>query len=230
VKIKKHLKEKIAARKNFITKVPHDGLEPPAPALDKPADEAGEKATPCTALTTPTLPRMPQKSISSTALVPQEESPVEVIVNSRKKFAGKHLPIVSCTGCLRAQNCPQYKPGYQCAYVEQMMKKIGDIEEVPEYMKLVIEASMSRLQQALIFEQLNGGNMEESVSLELESVFSKLERIYRLYKDLDPGKSKQGIGLIEKLFGALMPIKQVEHAEPETVKQADTKEGNNETV
>lgn len=125
----------------------------------------------------------------------------------RKKFVGKHLPTVHCNVCKHTQVCPHYRPGYECAYVSQMLKRIESIEDVPDFMRMIAEAEMARVQQALIFDQLSGGDLSEETQLALDSVFAKLDRIYSLYHETHGSKPDAGLGLIKRLFGDLLPSK-----------------------
>lgn len=199
-KRRKMQKQAIAAANNpdkdFINESPHDGNL----AQAKEREDQPRRNVPCTALTTP-IPTDLTQNEGSTDLVPTDESPAQVVKKRRMKFNGNHLPVVHCNTCQFTQTCPQYKPGYQCAFIHSMMKKIESAEDIPEFMQLIVEADMGRLQQALVFEQLNGGGSSEEVTLLMDSVFNKLQRMH----DLKSGKPPESEGgLLAKLFGSML--------------------------
>jgi len=191
----------------FIQKGTHDGIL----AVDNVAKVAPKVVAPCTALTTTTPAETPVKRGEGKVAV-DVDSPAEILRKKRMKFVGSHLPIVHCNVCRFTTTCEHYKAGYQCAYASSIIKSIKDVNDVPDFMKMLAEAELTRAQQAMIFEQLNGGQLDELASLSMDSAFNKLERLYTLSKEHHLQQDSKG--LIEKLFGSIVLIKAID---PKTI-------------
>jgi len=210
----------VADKQNaYINSDVHDGNL----AQDTSQKQEGAEEEPCTTLPSAEGLENPETALVATSqeLTPTQESAVQIIRDKRKKFSGKHLPIVHCNSCRFTQTCPMHKPGYECGYVNSMIKQIEGVEDIPEFMKLLVEAEMGRAQQALIFEQLAGGDLTESVQIALDGVFSKMQTLYTLNQDAPADTGDRG--LIRQLFGDLIEKAQpVSTIDTEDVSDAET--------
>lgn len=85
-------------------------------------------------------------------------------IRKPKKIYSSKLPQVSCDACNMAQGCPDYKPGYVCAY-NKMFKKFDtrNMQDLTDAMHSIVSFNLERLQRMMLMEQLNGGIVDSAV-------------------------------------------------------------------
>lgn len=183
----------------------HEGLSAPEPPDVDPAKVAYEGGEPCTPYPTLTPTIRGENEDTNLPMVPDGVSLPEIVKRRRKKLTGRHLPMVHCDSCRFTQQCPLYKPGYECGYLGAILKSIESTELDPlEFMRSLAETRLTRAQQGLIFEQLSGGTLTPEVSAELEAAAGMLERMDKMERrhrgEPDPDEDGGG-SLLQMLFG-----------------------------
>ena len=105
-------------------------------------------------------------------------------VRKPKSVYSNKLPQVSCDVCAMAQGCPDYKPGYICAY-NKMFKKFDtrNLDDLKDAMHSIVSSNLERLQRMMLMEQLNGGIADATVDRLMDTNMKYLQ----MMKELDSG-------------------------------------------
>lgn len=104
-------------------------------------------------------------------------------VSRPKKLYSEKYPKLACDRCINAQTCPEYKPGYVCAYNE-MFKRYNtrDMADIIQSMQGIADLSMQRLQRAMMTEVLNGGVPTAEVSQIMNQTMALMTQLQRMYE------------------------------------------------
>lgn len=86
-------------------------------------------------------------------------------VRKPKNIYSELYPKLACDTCYKAGDCPQYKPGYVCAY-HKLFKRFDsrNIADVFDAMSSMINMNLERLQFARMMEIMDGGMITPEVS------------------------------------------------------------------
>lgn len=78
-------------------------------------------------------------------------------VRKPKKVYSKKYPKFACDTCYAASKCPEYKPGYVCAY-QKMFTRFDsrNMTDIIESLQGMVDHNMARMQRAMVMEVLNG--------------------------------------------------------------------------
>jgi len=139
---------------------------------------------------------------------------------SKKVYSDKY-PKFACDTCLAANNCPEYKAGYVCAY-NKMFKRFDtrDMNDLIDIMYGMVEHNVGRMQMAMLQETLTGNvgdprvtnfinqninlvNTLISLRERQNSLTVKQTRTYSdgTYQEVTQVTNPQSGGILEKLFG-----------------------------
>ena len=79
-------------------------------------------------------------------------------VKKPKNVYSDKYPKLVCNTCYASQNCPEFKPGYVCAY-NKMFKRFDcrNTEDILDAMSSMVNLNMERMQRVAIYEMLDGG-------------------------------------------------------------------------
>lgn len=100
-----------------------------------------------------------------------------------KKLYSEKYPKLACDVCVNAQRCPQYKPGYVCAFNKMFNRyNTRDMGDVIQAMQGIVDFSMQRLQRAMMTETLNGGIPDPAVSQMMNQSMGLLGQLQRMYE------------------------------------------------
>lgn len=82
-----------------------------------------------------------------------------------KKLYADNMPKMSCNTCYKAQDCPDYKEGYVCAY-NKMFKRFNtrNASDIMDALHGMVELNLERLQRMAFFEIMDGGMADPNVS------------------------------------------------------------------
>lgn len=144
-------------------------------------------------------------------------------VRKPKNIYSEKFPKLICDTCYAAQNCPEYKAGYVCAY-EKMFKRFDtrDIRDIFDAMTSMVNLNLSRMQRVAIFEMLDGGMPDGNLTALIDQNMRLLATIQKMYMHAPEVLRKtqvvradgtqettveysnpRGGGILEKLFGGM---------------------------
>jgi hypothetical protein len=100
------------------------------------------------------------------------------LVRNRKKVYSDLMPKLSCDTCIKAGGCPDYQPGFVCAY-NSLFKRFDTRNKADVYdaITTMVEANLERLQRQMIFEMLDGGVADPTVTAMIEQNIKLLTMI-----------------------------------------------------
>ena len=86
-------------------------------------------------------------------------------VRKRKNLYSEKYPKMSCNTCYAAQSCPEFKEGYVCAF-NKMFKRFDsrNADDVLDAMSSMVNLNMERMQRVAIFEMLDGGSPDSTLT------------------------------------------------------------------
>ena len=144
-------------------------------------------------------------------------------VRKPKKVYSQKYPKFACDTCYAAQKCPEYKPGYVCAY-HKMFNRFDtrDMADIIQSMQGMVEHNMTRMQRAMVMEVLNG-TVDPQVTAFIDQNMRLMSMLKQMYEFGSPEvlrqtrvvradgsreettqiTNPQSGGILEKLFGSL---------------------------
>lgn len=135
----------------------------------------------------PEVTDLDKEIFSKTDIVPTFDSKGrfvkgQIAVRKPKQVYSSKYPKVSCDTCYAAQKCPEYKPGYVCAF-SKMFKRFetrnqGDIILA---MQGMADFNLERMQRAMILENITG-NFDPNVTNFINQNMGILRGLNELYK------------------------------------------------
>ncbi len=115
------------------------------------------------------------------------------------------LNVRSCDGCFLARKCPEFKPGYQCAY--EIPVRVRTKEQYLALLDNLIAMQTERVLFMRVVEGTEGGYADPNLSQEMD----RLARLIKLKSDIEEAsfsfsmkvqaKDSSQVGLIGRLFG-----------------------------
>lgn len=102
-------------------------------------------------------------------------------VRKPKNIYSKKYPKLNCDTCYKSGDCPEYKPGYVCAF-DKMFKRFDtrNAEDVMDAMSSMINHNLERLQRAMMFEIMDGGMATPEVTGLIDQNAKLLEKLQQL--------------------------------------------------
>lgn len=144
-------------------------------------------------------------------------------VRKPKKVYSQKYPKFACDTCYAAQKCPEFKPGYVCAY-HKMFNRFDtrDMADIIQAMQGMVEHNLTRMQRAMVMEVLNG-TVDPQVTAFIDQNTRLLSHLKQMYEfgssevlkqtrviradgtreETTQITNPQGGGILEKLFGNL---------------------------
>ena len=144
-------------------------------------------------------------------------------VRKPKKVYSQKYPKFACDTCYAAQKCPEFKPGYVCAY-HKMFNRFDtrDMGDIIQALQGMVEHNMTRMQRAMVMEVLNG-TVDPQVTAFIDQNMRLMNMLKQMYEFGSPEvlrqtrivradgtkeettqiTNPQGGGILEKLFGNL---------------------------
>lgn len=86
-------------------------------------------------------------------------------VKKPKNIYSEKYPKLVCNTCHASQNCPEFKEGYVCAF-NKMFKRFDcrNTDDILEAMQGMVNLNMERMQRTAIFEMLDGGVADSTLT------------------------------------------------------------------
>ena len=102
-------------------------------------------------------------------------------VRKPKNIYSKKYPKLNCDTCYKSGDCPEYKPGYVCAF-DKMFKRFDtrNAEDVMDAMSSMINHNLERLQRAMMFEIMDGGMATPEVTGLIDQNAKLLEKLQQI--------------------------------------------------
>lgn len=144
-------------------------------------------------------------------------------VRKPKKVYSKKYPKFACDTCYAAQKCPEFKPGYVCAY-HKMFNRFDtrDMGDIITAMQGMADHNLARMQRAMVMEVLNG-TVDPQVTAFIDQNMRLMAMLKQMYEFGSPEvlrqtrvvradgtqeettqvTNPQSGGILEKLFGNL---------------------------
>lgn len=115
----------------------------------------------------------------SKALQKQENDAESLKMKAMRRFYNKAMPTLQCATCAFATQCPQFKSGYECAYLPFFKSHtIRNTEDLLTHAKDILEANMQRAHVAMTMETLSGAAPSPELSESLMMLFSQLMSLH----------------------------------------------------
>jgi hypothetical protein len=126
-------------------------------------------------------------------------------IGAMRKFYSRQTPVLQCSSCSLAQSCPQFKAGYECAFLPLLNShKVETVDDLLNYMKNLIEANMRRSHLAMIMETLSGAQPSIELGESLNLAFQQLSALHdKLSDSTEIELETNDSSIISRLFGGL---------------------------
>jgi len=130
---------------------------------------------------------------------------------------------INCDSCYMAEKCPLYKPHNECG-IDWKTKKPATTEG---YYDFLIEIQQERIQRAAVFEKVDGGVPDISLSAEMDRLAGLVDGKVNINRERfslsmeASGPALGGGGILSKLFGAKQPEAIPETASPRVAEVID---------
>ena len=123
------------------------------------------------------------------------------------KIFNRAMPVLQCSNCAFATSCPQYKAGFECAYLPMLNSHTIESEtDLMNAMKNLCEASLSRVHRQAMMETLTGGMPSLETSEAFNIAFMQLNQLHTKMVEGDTAEvsidTEDGT-IIGRLFGGL---------------------------
>ena len=144
-----------------------------------------------------------------------------------KKLYGENMPKMSCNSCYKAQDCPDYKEGYVCAY-NKMFKRFNtrNASDIMDALHGMVELNLERLQRMAFFEIMDGGMADPNVSALIDQNTKLLNMLQqmnagakivaqkrtvvdengRVEETMTVSSNPQEGGILTKIFGSMQNV------------------------
>ena len=102
-------------------------------------------------------------------------------VRKPKNIYSQKYPKLNCDTCYKSGDCPEYMPGYVCAF-DKMFKRFDtrNAEDVIDAMCSMVNHNLERLQRAMMFEIMDGGMATPEVTALIDQNAKLLEKLQQI--------------------------------------------------
>lgn len=102
-------------------------------------------------------------------------------VKKPKDIYSKKYPKLNCDTCYKSGDCPEYKAGFICAY-DKMLNRFDtrNYDDIVDAMTSIVNANLSRMQKAMLFETMDGGMPTAEVTGLIDQNMRLLEKMKAL--------------------------------------------------
>jgi hypothetical protein len=99
-------------------------------------------------------------------------------VRKQKNVYSSKMPFLNCNVCYKAGDCPEYKPGYVCAYKKVFSQfDTRNMEDIIDAMQSMANTNLTRMQRAMMFEVMDGGMATPEVTMLIDQNMRLLQQI-----------------------------------------------------
>lgn len=191
------VKEEAKERDNYIEEEEFEELEVSEDEYVQLVEQTGLKLLP--EQSAPEIDELDKEIFDQTGFAVVRDSKGKFVkgqklIKKPKNVYSDKYPKLACNTCYAAQTCPQFKEGYVCAF-NKMFKRFDcrKSEDILEAMQGMVNLNMERMQRTAIFEMLDGGMPDSTLT-----------------------------GMIDQNMRLLMNMKQVYESNQEVVRQVRT--------
>jgi hypothetical protein len=127
-------------------------------------------------------------------------------VRAMRQFYNKQMPVLQCNNCQFSNVCPQFKAGYECAFLPFLnSQRINTERDLLDAMKTVTGANMRRAHVMTLMETLSGAAPSLETSEALNLTFMQLAKLHEVMgeQDEDTLEIDADDSIIGRLFGGL---------------------------
>lgn len=128
-------------------------------------------------------------------------------IRAMRRFYNRQMPALACNSCAFSNNCPQYKAGYECAFLPYLnAHKVETEKDLLEYMKELVGSNMRRSHLATLQETLAGGKISFETSEALNLAFMQLSNLHKMMNEANQGNisiTSDDQSVITRVFGSL---------------------------
>jgi hypothetical protein len=115
------------------------------------------------------------------------------------------MPVLNCSTCAFASTCPQFKAGYECAYLPFLnAHKIETERDLLEAAKELCSANMHRMHLASLMETLSGGMPSVETTEAMNMVFMQLAKLKEMTDQANEASlsiETEDEGIVSRIFG-----------------------------
>lgn len=125
-------------------------------------------------------------------------------IRAMRKLYNTQMPVLQCSTCSFSAACPQFKAGYECAFLPYLnAHKVTKESDLLFYMKELVAAGMRRFQMVTIGETLSGAPPSPENSEQANLLFFQMQKLHDVmtkHKDVEV-EVEGDQSIIGKLFG-----------------------------
>lgn len=106
-----------------------------------------------------------------------------------------NLPRLACSTCSIAEDCPEFRDGYVCAF-DDMFKQLStrSVENIMPIMQKLVDTNVQRTMQAVLQERLvAGGQLDSRVSAQLNQSLTQLQKLLDMQRATDPNQIRLSV-------------------------------------
>lgn len=165
-------------------------------------------------------------------------------VRKPKNIYSEKFPKLACNTCYKAGDCPEFQPDSVCAY-DKIFKKfdVRNSEDIMDAMSSMVNLNLGRLQRQTMFETMDGGMADGTVTAMIDQNMNLLMKMKQLQdqprvvatqhrtlhadgrqEETTVISNPRGEGILSRIFGNATPENDREMDEREDVIDADAKE------
>jgi hypothetical protein len=131
-------------------------------------------------------------------------------MRAMRRFYNKQMPVLQCSTCAFSTQCPQFRAGYECAFLPFLNShRIETTEDLVSYMKELLGATMRRAHLSMLMETLSGAPPSMELSEALNLAFMQLKGLYEtmtLRQTASVEIETKDSTIIGRLFGGLSSL------------------------
>lgn len=139
---------------------------------------------------------------------------------NRPKLWNKNMPRLSCNSCAMTAQCPQYRAGYECAFLPFLHGHTIESEsDLMHYAKELAKENVRRVQVGMMMETMTG--QQPSVELSEQSALA-FGQLMQLHERVTARMEVQGDGdgsILNNIFGDMRNL--MAHTDAASVERAD---------
>lgn len=144
--------------------------------------------------------------------------PGQTAVRKPKKIYSDLYPKLACDTCYAAESCPKFRPGYLCAYNKLFERfNVRDPNDLLDMLYSAVELNGKRLQRAAIFEVLQSGAIDPTVTGLIQMQTNLVKQLLEIQRALNAPQASltdpdvevtikarnggRGTGILSQIFG-----------------------------
>ena len=103
------------------------------------------------------------------------------LVRKPKKIYADSMYKLSCDTCIKSASCPEYQEGYVCAFNKLFARfNTRDARDIQDAMHSIVQTNMTRLQRAMMFEMMDGGVIDPTVTQLMDTNLKYMQMLQQM--------------------------------------------------